>query len=132
MEFKTSDGVIHFTPDRVIVAGWTGRDEAAVQHHIDELAEIGVPAPSTTPLYYRVSKELAVQTDLLEVVGDHTSGEAEPVLFMTGGKIWLTVGSDQTDRALEAHSVVLSKQCCAKPLAGEAWALSDIADLDAL
>ena len=33
----------------LIVAGWTGRDRAKVQHHIEELALLGVPAPSTTP-----------------------------------------------------------------------------------
>ena len=42
-------------PDNLVVAGWTGRDMSAVQHHIDELAAIGVPAPSTVPLFYRLA-----------------------------------------------------------------------------
>lgn len=41
--------------DTLIVAGWTGRDHGAVQHHIDELAELGIAPPSQVPLYYRVS-----------------------------------------------------------------------------
>src|ERR687884_571728 len=32
---------ITMTAQALIVAGWTGRDEAALQHHIDELAAIG-------------------------------------------------------------------------------------------
>ena len=34
-------------PDAVIVAGYTGRDRELVQHHIDELAAIGIPPPAT-------------------------------------------------------------------------------------
>lgn len=132
MKFETSGGVVDLAPSRVIVAGWTGRDAAAVRHHIEELAEIGVPPPSETPLYYRVSAYLAVQADEIEVVGPDTSGEAEPVLFRAGGRVWITLGSDQTDRALEAHSVALSKQICAKPVAGEAWALDTVAESEAL
>ena len=33
------------TISRAIVGGWTGRDKAALQHHIEELAKIGVQAP---------------------------------------------------------------------------------------
>lgn len=32
---------IEFDPKQLIVAGWTGRDEAIVNHHIEELAAIG-------------------------------------------------------------------------------------------
>ncbi|MEO9527100.1 MAG: DUF2848 family protein, partial [Roseibium sp.] len=53
MQFKTATGVLSCTPDRLIVAGWTGRDRAAVDHHIEELAAIGVPTPSSVPLYYQ-------------------------------------------------------------------------------
>ena len=31
----------------LIVAGWAGRDRAAVDHHIAELAELGVAPPSS-------------------------------------------------------------------------------------
>ena len=34
-------------PIRLIIAGWTGRDADKVQEHIEELAAIGVPKPST-------------------------------------------------------------------------------------
>ena len=37
MQFKTPAGTLECTPDTLIVAGWTGRDRAAVDHHIEEL-----------------------------------------------------------------------------------------------
>lgn len=44
---------IGFDVTTLIVAGWTGRDEAALRHHIEELAAIGVPRPSSVPVFYR-------------------------------------------------------------------------------
>ena len=41
-----------------MVAGWTGRDSAAIEHHIEELAALGVPRPSSVPLYYRMASLL--------------------------------------------------------------------------
>ncbi len=132
MYFRTEEGGFDFTPSRAVVAGWTGRDAAAVQHHIDELAEIGVPGPSTYPLYYRVSAALVTQADYIEALDDGSSGEVEAIVIKRDGVLWLTVGSDHTDRKLEAYSVAHSKQICAKPVAGEAWRLDSVADLDQL
>jgi hypothetical protein len=114
-------------PTRLVVAGWTGRDAAAIEHHIEELAAIGVPRPSNVPLYYRMSRALLTQDDALEMLGSASSGEAEPVLVRSSGRWWLTVGSDHTDRAVETYSVAVSKQLCAKPLARRAWAWDDAA-----
>jgi hypothetical protein len=44
----------------LVMAGFAGRDRAAVQHHIDELGREGVPAPETVPAYYRVPDYLLV------------------------------------------------------------------------
>ena len=111
----------------LVIAGWTGRDAVAVQHHIDELARLGVPAPSRVPLYYRASAHLLTQESAIEVVGAETSGEAEPALLAAAGQLWVGVGSDHTDRKAEAFSVALSKQLCAKPLARTLWRFVDVA-----
>lgn len=122
-----------FEPTEMVIAGWAARDRAAIDHHIEELAAIGVPRPSTVPLFYRVSAATLTQSDTIECIGAGSSGEVEPVLFVHEGRLWLTVGSDHTDREAETWSVALSKQLCAKPVAREAWALDDVAArLDAL
>jgi len=66
---------IQFTPAQLIVAGWTGRDEAALRHHIEELAAIGVPRPSSVPVYYRIAAGNLTQSQRVEVLGPGTSGE---------------------------------------------------------
>lgn len=114
-------------PSTFVIAGWTGRDAAAIAHHIHELEAVGVPAPSSVPLYYRASASLLTQDSVIEVLGDSSSGEAEPVLFFAEGTWWLTVGSDHTDRKVETYSVAVSKQMCPKPVADEAWRWMDVA-----
>lgn len=127
------DRVTEFEPIEMVIAGWAGRDRASIDHHIEELAALGVPRPSTVPLYYRVAAQTLTQSTRIECVGDGSSGEVEPVLFAHAGRLWLTVGSDHTDRKAETWSVALSKQLCAKPVAAEAWPLDAVRDrLDTL
>jgi len=128
LKFQVEGGsAFEVQPTRLVVAGWTGRDAAAIEHHIEELAAIGVPRPSSVPLYYRMARSLLTQEVELEMLGSASSGEAEPVLVRQGGRWWLTVGSDHTDRAVETYSVAVSKQLCAKPLARTAWAWDEVA-----
>lgn len=110
----------------LVIAGWVGRDRAAVLHHIRELEALGVPAPGAVPLFYRVATNQLSQQIRLEVVGEETSGEAEPFVFFHRGEYWVSLISDHTDRHLETFSVALSKQACIKPVAGHAWRLSEV------
>ncbi|MET3441629.1 hypothetical protein ABIC94_002391 [Variovorax paradoxus] len=119
--------LLSVVPRQLVIAGWTGRDAAAIEHHIEELEAIGVPRPSSVPLYYRVGAGLLTQSPAIEALGAQSSGEAEPMLFFAGGEWWLTVASDHTDRHVETYSVAVSKQMCAKPLATAAWRWSDVA-----
>ena len=122
LRFKVDGAAaIEVQPRQLVIAGWTGRDRAAIDHHIEELAAIGVPRPSSVPLYYRVAAALLTQAPQIEVLGAGSSGEVEPVLVRARGRWWLTVGSDHTDRDAERAGVALSKQLCAKPIASSAW-----------
>src|SRR6185437_3421028 len=118
---------IEATFNSLIVAGWTGRDTAALEHHIGELAALGVPRPSTVPVFYRTSVNGLTQTDRLEVLGPDTSGEVEPVLFGLDDGLWLGLGSDHTDRKAETMGIALSKQLCGKVVGTALWPLSDVA-----
>jgi hypothetical protein len=112
--------------EELVIAGWTGRDVAALNHHIEELKAIGVQPPSKVPLYYRVAASLLTHADSIEVVGDDTSGEVEPVLMGAPQRLWVTVGSDHTDRRVESYGVAVSKQVCPKVIARSAWRFEDV------
>ena len=110
----------------LVIAGWTGRDVAALNHHIEELKAIGVQPPSSVPLYYRASADLLTQADQIQVVGADTSGEVEPVLVGAPDRLWVTLGSDHTDRKVESFSVAFAKQICAKAVGRTAWRFEEV------
>lgn len=112
--------------ERLIVAGWTGRDRAAVKKHIRELEELGVKRPSSTPVYYRVAASRVTQAPVIQVSGSASSGEVEFVLAQWEGEMWVGLGSDHTDRQVEAYDVTVSKQMCEKPVASTFWRFSDV------
>jgi hypothetical protein len=114
--------------DQAVIAGWTGRDPVARDKHIAELEAIGIARPASTPIYYRVSARRLTTTDSIEVCGGDSSGEVEFVLIGWQGRIFVGLGSDHTDRKVEAYSVTVSKQMCDKVMAPVLWELEDVID----
>jgi hypothetical protein len=112
--------------EHVVMAGWTGRDADALEAHVRELAALGVPRPAHTPVFYPVAASLLTTSDAIQVVGNDTSGEVEFVLAFLDDDLWVGLGSDQTDRAVERTSVALSKQLCAKVAAPALWRYGDV------
>jgi len=113
--------------DQAVIAGWTGRDPAAVEKHIRELEALGVKRPATTPIFYRVSAARLTTAATIECVGQTSGGEVEFVLLQHGGRLWVGAGSDHTDREVEAYGVTISKQVCDKPIAPVFWPYDDVA-----
>src|SRR5689334_4775221 len=112
--------------DQAVIAGWTGRDPVARDKHIAELEAVGIARPATTPIYYRCSARRLTTGDVIEVCGDQSSGEVEFVLIGWQGRIFVGLGSDHTDRKVEAYSVTVSKQMCDKPISPVLWELEDV------
>ena len=117
-----------FDVSKLVIAGWAGRDLAAVEAHIVELEELGVKRPSKVPIFYFASASRATCADKIEVLGAQTSGEVECVLLKLDGELWVGVGSDHTDRDLETSDVSQSKQICEKPVASTFWKLAEVID----
>ena len=107
----------------LIIAGWTERDRNALEKHIRELEAIGVKRPKSTPIFYRVAASLLTTDDTIEMLGDHSSGEAECVAYAFEDGTRIGLGSDHTDRKAEIVGVSLSKQMCAKPVSRDLWAI---------
>lgn len=112
----------------LVMAGWTGRDSASVEAHIAELALLGVARPRTRPIFYHMGNYLISTGADHQVIGTHTSGEVEAVLVSAPSGLFVGVGSDETDRRVEAYNVNVSKQMCPKAIASELWPMSEVAD----
>jgi hypothetical protein len=133
MQFQLHEGdqsrPIEVDIRELIIAGMTGRDAAAVQAHLDELAEIDVKGPSRIPIYYRVSIDQLTQGDRIQALGTGSSGEVEAVLIGSSEGMLVAVGSDHTDRDVEAYSIAVSKQMCDKPISRDVWRYADLVDV---
>lgn len=117
---------VSFEVRRIINAGFTGRDRAAVQRHIQELRSHGVPCPERTPVLYPKLAHLITTADEIEVLGPGTSGEAEFVLLVETARVLVATGSDHTDRELEKTTIEKSKLVCPNVISTEVWDLADV------
>ena len=120
---------IEFTVDRMVNAGFTGRDQDEVQHHLDELSAKGIDVPDSTPLLYPVIPNTLSVAPEIQVYGGETAGEIEYVLFVKNEtEIYVGIGSDHTDRKLEEHDIPRAKQITPNLISPLVWKLEDVAD----
>lgn len=117
---------IGFAPARVIIAGYTGRDQEKVRAHIRELEAEGIPPPGEIPTIFHATLDRLTSAGDFPVAGPRTCGEAEVVLLVGGGNVWIAVGSDHTDRELEKGDIPASKQACPKPVSARVWSYADV------
>jgi uncharacterized protein DUF2848 len=128
IETRAGQRGVEFSVRELVLAGWTGRDKAAVEHHIRELEALGVKRPATTPIFYRVAAARVTTDDVIQVSGPDSSGEIEFVLMSSGGEMFVGLGSDHTDRRAETYGITFSKQLCEKPIATTFWPFAEVAD----
>ncbi len=98
-----------------------------MERHIAELEALGVKRPSETPIFYRLSPSRATTSTHIHVIGTESSGEVEFVLLSAEDRLWVGLGSDHTDRAVETYDVAVSKQVCDKPIAPVFWDYEEVA-----
>lgn len=126
-ESRSSRETRNASVSQCVIAGWTGRDRAALEHHILELEGLGIKRPASTPIFYRVAARRLTTDPVLEAVGAASSGEVESFVLQHGGELWVGVGSDHTDREVETYGITVSKQLCDKPIAPVVWPHAEVA-----
>lgn len=117
---------LSFAVHRLYLGGWAGRSRQDVQHHIDELVKLGIPAPSEVPILMPMPRHLVTTDSWLEVRDGATSGEVEYVLLFDGAQLWVGVGSDHTDRAMERVDIAKSKQLYPNVIAAAVWPYDEV------
>ncbi len=126
LTFDHAGTPMRFLARRLLAGGYTGRDPAAVEEHIAELALLGVPRPAHVPWIF-VANPQVLQVDGTVWAYDGTSsGEAEYVLLIGRDDVFVCIGSDHTDRGLESLSIDKSKQIYPKILSRQIWRLDDL------
>ena len=127
LQTKAVSQPLSFDVRCMINAGFTGRDQAAVQHHLDELAAEGIPVPDKIPVLYPVIRHsLLLEPDTIDVYSDRTCAEVEYVLLTAGSDVYVGLGSDHTDRHLEETDIPRAKQICPNIMTRTIWSLEEL------
>lgn len=120
---------LSFKVDKMVNAGFTGRDQEEVRHHLDELSAKGIDVPDSTPTLYPVNPAALAMDTAITVYGEETSGEIEYVLFVKNDhEIYVGIGSDHTDRKLEELDIPRAKQITPNLVSPVVWELNDLKD----
>ncbi len=120
---------LRFRYEKLVLAGWSGRDRGEVMAHIEELSRIGVPSPTEVPKFFSVGPNLLTTSRRIGVLEGRNSGEVEYVVLVEDGKPrYVTVGSDHTDREVERMDVHLSKQLYPKIIPPVVWPYEEVED----
>ena len=121
---------------RVYNLGFTIRDAAKMQAHLEEvykhgLTELKIDRP---PIIFPISVWATITDSEATVQYERTSGEVEIVTIDDGtGELYVTVGSDITERELETSNLVgqrnirWSKQVAPNVVAPTVWRWQDVA-----
>jgi hypothetical protein len=109
--------------------GFTIRDEEKMRRHLEECNRVGVPIPVVTrpPLVMPISTWAVVTDSSIEVQRHKTSGEVEIATVVDAdGTVYVGVGSDHTDRALETIDIPWSKQVAPNVIAPTLWPWAEV------
>jgi hypothetical protein len=118
---------LEFMYNRMVNAGYVGRNQDEVRRHIEELARKGIRGPKTTPTLYPVICRALVFDETIEVYSHETCGEVEYVLLVKDEQnIYVGLGSDHTDRHLEETDIARAKQICPNVVSRRVWPLSEV------
>lgn len=128
LQTKAGTAPVSLQIDEMYNIGYAGRDQEVVRKHVEELAALGVAVPKHVPTIFPVSSTAITAETVLEVIHGKTSGEIEFVLFLEGGKTYLGIGSDHSDRDLEVYNVPMAKQICPNMVAPVVWDMDEVKD----
>lgn len=112
----------------LVVLCFSRKDTAKTMEYIHMLEEAGVTCPKDVPVLYPCDPQIVTRKDTIDVIGGKTSGEAEYLILCHGGKFYIGLGSDHTDRELEVTSIHKSKQVCLKPCSDAFWEYDEVKD----
>jgi hypothetical protein len=107
------------------------RDEAKMQAHLEECYKLGIKELicERPPLVMPISSWAVLTDTHIGVQRPKTSGEVEIVTIVDeNDEIFVSVGSDHTDRSLETIDIPWSKQVAPNVVAPQMWRWNDVKD----
>ena len=113
----------------MINAGRTNRDISETKKHLEELRKAGANLSDEIPVVHPKLADRITTGDKVNVLpGSKTSGEVEYVILIHENNIFITIGSDHTDRELQQYNSCVSKQIYPNVMSPILWKFDDVKD----
>ncbi|WP_069806742.1 DUF2848 family protein [Vulcanisaeta thermophila] len=130
IEFKNgNERDIEIAVSDLVVFAWSARSTDIIKRETEELSKIGIAGPKSIPEIYVLQPYLVTTSNYIRKISELNSGEVEYVLLIKNeDEIYVTVGSDHTDREAERCSPLAGKHMYPKIVARRAWPLREVID----
>lgn len=107
--------------------GFAGRSRADAEKHVEELRELGLPAPTRIPSIFPIPPARVTTSDRLCLPGLDNYGEVEFALIHTEDFGWcVTAASDHSDFLIESISTTRAKTVYQDFVSRECWQLDAV------
>lgn len=128
---KSGDRSLEIDFKRCYNLGFTMRDPVKMQAHLEECYKLGIKELicERPPLVMPISPWAVLTDDHVDVQRPRTSGEVEIATVVDAdGTVYVSVGSDHTDRSLESIDIPWGKQVAPNVVAPELWLWDEVKD----
>ncbi|MFC1992734.1 DUF2848 family protein [Chloroflexota bacterium] len=124
------DGHLDFDVKKIVISGYTTRDPAGVQKHIEEMKQEGVAVPESFPLFFpKIADRITTDTKIEILPGRKSCGEAEFTLLIDDEEqIYVGIGSDHSDKTALQFSILAGKHMCPGLISKKVWRYLDVKD----
>ena len=129
VEFRNgNERDIEIAVSELVLFSWTGRDMEIIKKHMEEFSKLNIK-PRSVPEMYILQPYLVTTSNYIKKISEFHTGEVEYVLLVKNeDEIFVTVGSDHTDREAERCNVLAGKHMYPKVVARKAWPLDEVID----
>jgi len=130
IEFKNgNERDIEIAVGDLIAFGWTEREVNLMKKHIEELSKFGIRGPKSIPEVYVLQPYLVTTSNYIRKISDVHNGEVGYVLLVKNeDEIYVTAGSDHSDKDAERCNLLAGKHMYPKVVARRAWPLREVVD----
>ena len=128
LSFIAENTELVFEPAYLVNAGYTGRNQLAVQEHVEELRKMGISTPEKTPCFFPKSAGMIQQDGAVAALDSDCSAEVEFVILVAKDGWYVSVGCDIFDVKVEGLKADKSKCLYPNYLAKEAWSYEAVKD----
>ncbi len=128
LEEKDGERPVRFKVNTLGIAMFCDRDPDVAALQAEQKEAKWERICETFPSFCKISRYLLTTDDRVEVQGNRTCGEVEVVALAQGNDLFIGIGSDHCDRAIEPVYYYKPKQMCPHALGPRVWRYEEIAD----